>query len=71
MWGGLQDLIRKGRCDKEGSVILAGLRRINSLVTPVGLVPNSPGSRNRAGICLPLLITTAPSQELSSVSSGV
>lgn len=67
----MQDLVRKGKCDKEDSVILAGLRRINSLVTPVGLVPSSLGSRNRAGICLPQLITTAPLQELSSMSSGV
>lgn len=64
----MQDLVRKGKCDKEDSVILAGLRRVNSLVTPVGLVPSSLGSRNRAGIWL---ITTAPSQELSSMSSGV
>lgn len=67
----VQELIRKGKCDKEGSVILAGLRRINSLVTPVGLVPGSLGSRNRAGICLSQLLTTVPSQELSSMSSGV
>lgn len=67
----MQDLIRKGKCDNEGSVILAGLRRISSLVTPVGLVPSSLGSRNRAGICLAQLISTVPSQELSCMSSGV
>lgn len=39
----VQDLIRKGICDKECSVILAGFRRINSLVTPVGLFPTVQG----------------------------